>query len=279
MTATWSEPAIVRIELSHPDEDNDLEVISHLVVVVFGEAEPVEAAFATAPTDLTVGEEAVWTVQGMGGVIAPVTGFWGYQADIDFGDGTTLSAIDLAATTATMPTDPVEATHTYAEPGDYTVTLTVTDANGTSAVATTEVTVLDRLVAEGEFLVYDDLVPVEVVANRIRLVIEAGEVRIRRFEFTTIMPRIPFDLESGETFEATCHLHSDWQLESFEGSFDAVTGTITGTATVLWDRLDVGTFCPFGGVDALQERFMRLEATLTRRRHHGLLQGGRRRAS
>jgi hypothetical protein len=80
---------------------------------------PPAASFTAAPSATTV-TFADTSQPGAGG--SPIA-----ARQWDFGDGTTAS-------------DPAPA-HTYAQPGTYTVTLTVTDENGFSAATTQQVTV------------------------------------------------------------------------------------------------------------------------------------------
>jgi len=260
-TMTWGEPGVARIRVLYEHPVIGLTAIDLLVVVISGEAEPLEALLGAIPADLSAGAESTWVIQGRGGVVAPFDGFWGYTAEIDFGNGNVVSGIEIPSTTATEPSPPVEVGNIYEKAGTYEVTLRVTDTDGSTAEATAKVTVLDRIVAGGEFTI-GTLVPTEVEANRIRIVIDKGVVSITRFELYTISAYVGFNLGEDETFEASCHNHSQWELIDFSAAFDAETGAITGTATMLWDRLDVGTDCPFGGIDQTQTRTMALNALL-----------------
>jgi hypothetical protein len=194
-------------------------------------------------------------------MVAPSSGFRGYVATIDFGGGTVLGDIPMPAETATRLCPFVEVRHSYQEAGDYEVEVTVADGAGNTAQTTQLVTVSARIVAVGEFIV-PTVVPVEVVENRIRIVIDSGQVRIPRLDWYTITGYTGFEVGDDDTFEAPCKNHSRWELLELDAAYDPATGTITGTAIMLWDRVDVGTECPFGGMDVEQTRTMALEATL-----------------
>jgi hypothetical protein len=271
-TMAWSEPGTARIVVKYESPEGTYK-LDEFVVGVHGEAAPVAARFFGEPTNLTIGAPATWLVQGMGGNVAPPEGFRGYLADIDWGNGESVSGIELEARSAAEWSTVAEVPYAYEEAGEYTVTLTVTDAEGTSAEATSTVTVTDRIVAVGEFWHPDpEDYPFyyEVTQNRIRIVVDAGEVRIPRFEFSSIsVPWAEFDLESGETTESTCARHSDSTLGSFQGAFDPATGRITGTGEVTTHRVDIGTNCPFGGIDVIDTYPFELTATLA----DGMIEG------
>ncbi|MCB2224505.1 MAG: hypothetical protein KQH83_10095 [Actinobacteria bacterium] len=113
--------------------------------------------------------------------------------------------------------------------------------------------------------------PYEVTENQIHLVVEAGDVQIPTLVFSSIsVPWSGFELGSGETTEPPCSQHSDTTLEGFQGSYDPATGALTGTGVLTQHTIDIGTDCPFGGIDRTDLRPFELEATLT----GGTLTGG-----
>ncbi|NIS28827.1 MAG: hypothetical protein GWN07_01870, partial [Actinobacteria bacterium] len=93
-----------------------------------------------------------------------------------------------------------------------------------------------RIVAVGKFWTPDPETlpfPFEVAENRVRIVLDAGEVRIPGFALHTIsVPWSGFELGSDETSEVTCAEHGESTLDSFEGSYDPATGAVTGTGVV-----------------------------------------------
>ncbi|MFP3897532.1 MAG: PKD domain-containing protein, partial [Anaerolineales bacterium] len=86
------------------------------------------ADFSADPTEGYAGETSFAFTDGSGGGALPYTYQWG------FGDGGTSA-------------DENSTTHTYADPGTYTVTLTITDSVGTTATKTDCITVYDPLSA------------------------------------------------------------------------------------------------------------------------------------
>ncbi|MCU0281267.1 MAG: PKD domain-containing protein [Acidimicrobiia bacterium] len=218
------------------------------LVRITGDPPPAEARFAIAPAEAGVGSPVSFRIETRGGVIAGLQeSDRFYAAEIDFGDGT-VQPVPIPATTA-LEWSGADAEHAWAQAGTYTVTLTVITPDGQTAEATAEVEVTGEQRAVGEFQLaaIDGL---EIIENRVVLIISGDQVAIQRFQFHTVYQVMRFEIGAGgETVSVPtdCTQESEMLLQSAELTLDPADGRIGGTVTVR-DLMEMaGPDCPFGG--------------------------------
>jgi len=170
-----------------------------------------------------------------------------YAAQVDFGDGTVLP-VPIPATSA-LEWAGADVEHAWAEAGTYTVTLTVTTPDGQTAEATVEVEVTgeQRAVGKFQFAAIDGL---EILENRVVLIISGDQVAIQRFQFHTVYQVMRFEVGAGgETVSVPtdCTQESEVRLRSANLTLEPGSGRISGTITVRDLMVMTGSECPFGG--------------------------------
>jgi hypothetical protein len=121
-------PALLRLQVTVNDSSLSSSRFGDVIVV---NAPPSFSAFAVSPSALDAGQAAT-----AAGTIADPSVSDTHTVIVDWGDGTPTTTKSLGTAT-TFTTDP----HTFDLVGDHTVTATVTDAAGASAVATASVSV------------------------------------------------------------------------------------------------------------------------------------------
>ncbi|NQV05629.1 hypothetical protein HQ535_03690 [bacterium] len=249
----WDEPGIGRVGVfvhSETEEGAVLPVAYDVVPVeITGEPMPVDIRVPNAPTSVSPNQEAGWRVRVQGGVVAAATGYRGYTVHVDFGDGSALQEARIPADTAAALTKAHPFVHAYEEPDEYTVTITATAPDGSSATKTLQVTVADQMVLHGEFSYEYELneVVYQVNETEIKFVIRGTDVEITRFANDTARTYVGFTLGGG-TVDPDCSFDTVYTLTDYDLTFDAETQTITGTIQGHYSRTDdVGSNCPFGG--------------------------------
>ena len=199
------------------------------------------------PAAVEPGETTAIEVGISGGVVEIDGAIVPYVLDVDFGDGTAAS-YDVERPGAIIE-------HAFADAGNYTVTLTAASPDGQTVTQTVVVATALSLVVAAEFWLPEDTV---VFGNEIVFSIEGTAVEITAFAYDIERSDYSgFTLDaSGEpqSYEVDCISASCRELTGQNLSYDPATGTITGTISLLWTRLDRGSECPFGGIDDVQER-------------------------
>ena len=119
---TYASPGTYTVTLTLVDSFGNLSTVSHSVV-----ADELPTASFTGPTSALAGTAVTFDGSGSSDPDGSITGYsW------SFGDGTTSTA---------GPT----TSHTYAAPGTYTVTLSVTDSSGLQSTAVSKQITVDEL--------------------------------------------------------------------------------------------------------------------------------------
>lgn len=129
------------VVLNATDSAGRLLTKSHTIGVAPG---PVSGTLSIAPTAPSVGQTLTFNATAIGGT-APYTYAW------NFGDGSTGSAAN--------------PTHTYSAGGNYTVTVTITDAGGRSSILTRTITVASTSSPPPDYLLYGIIAAAAVVGG------------------------------------------------------------------------------------------------------------------
>jgi PKD repeat protein len=122
---TYTSPATYTVTLTITNSAGVKSRTQQQIDVV---AEPPQASFTIDPTGASIGQAVSFTASATDPHANITTYVW------DFGDGSPATEDDSSATTDST-------SHTYAQSGTYTVTLTVSADNGTSATVTRQLTV------------------------------------------------------------------------------------------------------------------------------------------
>ena len=241
-----AEAGLMAVGVTVFDDRNGEEADAFLELAVT-EAPALVLEVIGTPATVAPGETMAIEVGISGGVVEIDGEIVPYVLDVDFGDGTAAS-YDIERPGAIVE-------HAFAGAGSYTVTLTAASPDGQTVTRTVAVATALSLVVATEFWLPEDTV---VFGNEIVFSIEGTAVEITAFAYD--MERADysgFTLDSsGETqsYEVDCISASRRELTGQDLVYDPATGTITGTISLLWTRLDRGTECPFGGIDDVQER-------------------------
>ena len=216
-------------------------------VKITGEPPPAEARFGEVPAVTAAGTPAAFTVEARGGIVTAEGKLAPHTAHVDFGDGT---AADLAIPTESAldwASAPVE--HTWEEGGDYVVTLTITTPDGQTAEATTQVEVVSKQRAAGEFFMPEGD-QFTIHANRVVLIIDGSSVEFKTFEYELDFQHTRFFIDgSGNevSVPADCVRKTIRTFRKSDAELNLANSKFKGTITIRDKSDDIGGDCPFGG--------------------------------
>jgi hypothetical protein len=242
---TPAEAGLVVVGATVLDEQNSEEAEAFLELTAI---EALDLAVSGPAGEFSAGESVAIEVAITGGGVEGEGGrTLTYGLAVDFGAGM-LESYDIESPGAIIE-------HTFADAGSYTVTLTAVSPDGQTVERTIVMETALSLVVATEFWLPEGTV---VLGNEIVISIEGSTVEIIAFAYhIETSDAVGFTIDSSgatQTFEADCVSESRRELTGQELSYDSATGTISGTISVLWTRLDRGSECPFGGIDDVQER-------------------------